>query len=140
MPRFMMFMLPGDISAAEDYMPGADDVGAMMKYNEELAKAGVLLALDGLQPTSKGARVAFSGGKPTVTDGPFTEAKELIGGYWIIQAKSKEEAVEWASRCPGGEGDVIEVRQVFEMEDFPEDVQKAAGELSQAPPEQTKAS
>ncbi len=138
MARFMMFILPGQIAADEDYMPTAEDVGAMSRYNEELTKAGVLLALDGLHPTSKGARVSFSGGKSTVTDGPFTEAKELIGGYWLIQVKSKEEAVEWASRCPGGDGDVIEVRQVFEMSDFPEDVQKA-GELSQTPPEQTSA-
>jgi hypothetical protein len=106
----------------------------MMAYNEELTKAGVLLALDGLHPTSKGARVSFSGGRGKVTDGPFAEAKEVIGGYWIIQAKSKEEAVEWASRCPAGEGDTIEVRQVFEMDDFPD-----APELSQVPPEQTSA-
>ena len=138
MARFMMFILPGQIASDEDYMPTADEVGAMSRYNEELTKAGVLLALDGLHPTSKGARVSFAGGKSTVTDGPFTEAKELIGGYWLIQVKSKEEAVEWASRCPGGDGDVIEVRQVFEMSDFPEDVQKA-GELSQTPPEQTSA-
>jgi len=138
MARFMMFILPGQIASDEDYMPTDDEVGAMSRYNEELTKAGVLLALDGLHPTSKGARVSFAGGKSTVTDGPFTEAKELIGGYWLIQVKSKEEAVEWASRCPGGDGDVIEVRQVFEMSDFPEDVQKA-GELSQTPPEQTSA-
>ena len=74
----------------------------MMKYNEELQKAGVLLALDGLHPPSMGARVSFSGGKPTVTDGPFAEAKEVLGGYWMIQVKSKEEAIEWASRCPDG--------------------------------------
>lgn len=135
--RFMMFMHPG--VKDEDWMPSPDDVAAMMRYNEELTKAGVLLALDGLQPPSKGARVRFAGGKPTVTDGPFAEAKEVVGGYWIIQAKSKEEAVEWASRCPAGEDDMIEVRQVFEMSDFPEDVQAAAGELSQKPPEQTSA-
>ncbi len=135
--RFMMLMYPG-AKAETGAMPDAKVVASMMKYNEELANAGVLLALDGLHPTSKGARVSFSGGKSTVTDGPFTEAKELIGGYWLIQVKSKEEAVEWASRCPGGDGDVIEVRQVFEMSDFPEDVQKA-GELSQTPPEQTSA-
>jgi hypothetical protein len=86
----------------------------------------VLLALDGLQPTSKGARVSYSGGKTTVTDGPFTEAKEVIGGYWIIQVKSKDEAVEWAKRCPADEGQVIELRQIFELSDFPADVQDAA--------------
>jgi hypothetical protein len=98
----------------------------MMKFNEELAKAGALIALDGLHPSSKGARIAFAGGKPKVTDGPFTEAKEVIGGYWMIQAKSKEEAVNWAKRCPAADGDVIEIRQVFEMSDFPPDVQRAA--------------
>jgi hypothetical protein len=135
--RFMLFMYPG--IDEDGWEPSAGDVGAMMKYNEELTKAGVLLALDGLQPPSKGARVAFPGGKPTVTDGPFAEAKEVVGGYWIIQAKSKEEAVEWARRCPGTDGCFIEVRQIFEMSDFPEDVQAAAGELSQEPPEQTTA-
>ena len=98
----------------------------MSKYNKELEKAGVLLELAGLHPPTEGACVVFSDdGKHTVTDGPFTEAKEAIGGYWLIQAKSKEEAVEWASRCPG-QGCTIEVRQVFEMEEFPEDVQAAA--------------
>jgi len=98
----------------------------MMKYNESLQKAGVLLALDGLHPPSMGARVSFSGGKPKVTDGPFTEAKEVLGGYWMIQVKSKEEAVEWAKRCPASDNEVIEVRQVQEFSDFPADVQEAA--------------
>jgi hypothetical protein len=137
MPRFMMLMIPKPMDEA-DWAPGAEDVAAMSKYNEQLTQAGVLLALDGLQPGSKGARVSFAGGKTSVTDGPFAEAKELIGGYWMIQAKSKEEAVEWASRCPGQDGDTIEVRQVYEMTDFPEDVQ-AAAELSQQPPAQTSA-
>ncbi len=137
MPRFMMFMCPAQ-TEEENWAPSADDVAAMSRYNEELTTAGVLLALDGLHPIARGARVSFSGGKGTVTDGPFTEAKEVVGGYWIIQAKSKEEAVEWASRCPAGDGDMIEVRQVFEMSDFSEDVQ-AAAELSQVPPEQTSA-
>lgn len=123
--RFMMFMLP-NIEWDGDWMPKAEDVAAMSKYNEELSKAGVLLELAGLHPPTEGARITFSDdGKHTVTDGPFTEAKEAIGGYWLIQAKSKEEAVEWASRCPG-EGCTIEVRQVFEMEEFPPDVQAAA--------------
>ena len=107
-------------------MPDAKAVAAMMKYNESLQKAGVLLALDGLHPPSMGARVSFSGGKPKVTDGPFTEAKEVLGGYWMIQVKSKEEAIEWASRCPASDNEVIEVRQVQEFSDFPADVRKAA--------------
>jgi hypothetical protein len=107
-------------------MPDAKAVEAMMKYNEALQKAGVLLALDGLHPPSMGARVSFSGGKPKVTDGPFAEAKEVIGGYWMIQVKSKEEAVQRAMRCPGGDNEIIEVRQVQEFADFPPDVQKAA--------------
>jgi hypothetical protein len=124
--RFMMIMIPTPMDEAE-WGPTPEAVAAMSKYNDELTKAGVLLALDGLQPTSKGARVSFPGGKATVTDGPFTEAKEIIGGYWLIQAKSKEEAVQWASRCPAADGDTIEVRQVYEMADFPPDVQEAAG-------------
>ena len=113
----------------------------MMNFNEELANAGALIALDGLHPDSKGARVAFGGGKPKVTDGPFTEAKEVIGGYWMIQVKSKEEAVGWACRCPAAVGDVIEVRQVFEMSDFPLDVRNAADNPSvRAQVEQRKAS
>jgi hypothetical protein len=114
--RFMMIMIPN--VSEENWTPNAEDIATMSKFNDELNKAGVLLSLDGLQPTAKGARVSFSGGKPSVTDGPFTEAKELIGGYWLIQARSKEEAVEWASRCPANDGDVIEVRQVYEMSDF----------------------
>jgi hypothetical protein len=93
-----------------------------MKYNESLQKAGVLPGLDGLHPPSMGACVTFSGGKANVTDGPFAEAKEMIGGYWMIQVKSKEEALEWASRCPGSDNEVIEFRQVLEMSDFPADV------------------
>lgn len=137
--RFMMLMIPNLSEAEYESGPSAEDVGEMTKYNETLTQAGVLLALDGLHPSSKGARVSLSGGKKTVTDGPFTEAKELVGGYWLIDVKSKEEAVEWATRCPLSDGNVIEVRQVFEMSDFPEDVQEAAGELSQTPPEQTSA-
>jgi hypothetical protein len=125
--RFMMLMIPrGYERAAPGAMPDAKAVAAMMKYNEEFQKAGVLLALDGLHPPSMGARVTFSGGKARVTDGPFAEAKEVLGGYWMIQVKSKEEAVAWASRCPASDNEVIEVRQVQEMSDFPEDVQQAA--------------
>ncbi|HJZ89391.1 MAG TPA: YciI family protein, partial [Gemmataceae bacterium] len=122
-----MLMIPkGYEKAAPGAMPDAKAVEAMMKYNESLQKAGVLLALDGLHPPSMGARVSFSGGKPKVTDGPFTEAKEVLGGYWMIQVKSKAEAVAWASRCPASDNEVIEVRQVQEFADFPPDVQKAA--------------
>lgn len=126
--RFMLLMIPkGYEEAAPGAMPSAEAVAAMMKYNESLQQAGVLLALDGLHPPSMGARITFPGGKPKVTDGPFSEAKEVLGGYWMIQVKSKEEAVEWASRCPASGNDVIEVRQVQEFADFPADVQDAAG-------------
>jgi len=125
--RFMMLMIPkGYETAKPGTVPAAELVAQMTKYNESLKRAGILLALDGLHPPSVGARVSFSGGKPKITDGPFSEAKEVLGGYWLIQAKSKEEAVEWASRCPAQDGDVIEVRQVQEFSDFPPDVQKAA--------------
>lgn len=125
--RFLMLMIPkGYESAGPGTVPDAAAVAAMMKYNESLQKAGVLLALDGLHPPSMGARVTFPGGKPRVVDGPFPEAKEVLGGYWMIQVKSKEEAIEWACRCPGGENETIEVRQVQEMEDFPADVREAA--------------
>jgi hypothetical protein len=102
-------------------MPSHELLAEMGKYNEELAKAGVLLAGEGLHPSSKGARVKFSGGKRTVVDGPFAETKELIAGFWLIQAKSKEEAIEWVKRCPDpmpGEEAEIEIRQVYEADDF----------------------
>jgi len=122
-----MLMIPkGYESAAPGTMPDPKAVAAMMKYNESLQKAGVLLTLDGLHPPSMGARVSFTGGKPKVTDGPFAEAKEVVGGYWMIQVKSKAEAIEWASRCPASNNEVIEVRQVQEFADFPADVQEAA--------------
>ncbi len=124
--RFMLLMIPkGYEKAAPDAVPSAEAVDAMMKYNESLRKAGVLLALDGLHPLSTGARVEFSGGKHMVTDGPFIETREALGGFWMIDVKSKAEAVEWASRCPG-DNCTIEVRQVFEMSEFPDDVQKVA--------------
>jgi hypothetical protein len=125
--RYMMLMIPkGYENAQPGTMPDPAAVSAMMKYNEELQKAGVLLALDGLHPPSSGARISFQGGKPKVTDGPFAEAKEVVGGYWMIQVKSKEEAIEWARRCPGSDNETIEVRQVQEFDDFPADVQAAA--------------
>lgn len=126
--RFMMIMMPkGYETAAPNAMPSPEHIAGMMKYNEDLRKAGVLLALDGLHPPSTGVRVSFSGGKPVLTDGPFADAKEVIGGYWMIQVKSKAEAIEWASRCPASDNEVIEVRQVQELADFPPELQKAAG-------------
>jgi hypothetical protein len=126
--RFMMLVIPkGYESAPEGTTPSVDAVEKMMKYNEELSKAGILLSLDGLHPPSAGARVSFAGGKPTVTDGPFPEAKECVGGYWMIQVRSREEAIEWATRAPMSDNEIIEVRQVQEMADFPADVQAAAG-------------
>ncbi|HTX22045.1 MAG TPA: YciI family protein [Candidatus Aquilonibacter sp.] len=130
----MMFMIPrvyqpdtpAGERAGEGFAPPAEAVAKMMKFNEELAKAGVLIELNGLHPVLKGARVKFVNKKAVVTDGPFIESKEVIGGYWLINVKSKEEAVEWVKRCPANDGDVIEIRQVFEMSDFPPDVQKAA--------------
>ena len=116
--RFMMIMIPN--ISEENWEPDAEAIATMSKYNDELTRAGVLLSLDGLAPTAKGARVSFAGGTPSITDGPFTEAKELIGGYWLIQARSKEEAVEWAARCPANDGDIIEIRQVYEASDFDE--------------------
>jgi len=125
--RFMMLMIPkGYERAKPGTLPDAEMVAAMSNYNQSLQKAGVLLALDGLHPPSMGARVSFAGKKPTVTDGPFGEVKEVLGGYWMIQVKSKEEAIEWAKRCPATEDQVIEVRQVQELSDFPPDVQKVA--------------
>ena len=125
--RFMMLMIPkGYENAAPGTMPDAKAVEAMMRYNEELQKAGVLLALDGLHPPSMGARVTFSGGKPIVTDGPFAETREILGGYWMIRVNSRAEAIEWAKRCPASDNEIIEVRQVQEFEDFPADVQEAA--------------
>ncbi|MFZ0412692.1 MAG: YciI family protein [Candidatus Acidiferrales bacterium] len=124
--RFMMIMMPkGYESAAPDAVPSLEAIAKMRVYNESLQQAGILLGLDGLLPPSTGARVSFSEGKATVTDGPFAESKEVIGGYWIIEVRSREEAVEWAKRAPMANNDIIEVRRFLEMSDFPEDVQKA---------------
>jgi hypothetical protein len=118
--RFMMIMVPEvyrrPVSA--DFTPDAEAVQKMGEYNEQLKKAGVLLTLDGLTPPSGAARVSFLGGKPKVTNGPFPESKEAIGGYWMIRVKSRDEAIEWAKRCPAGVNDFIELRQVYEPEDF----------------------
>ena len=123
--RFMM-LLKADRVTETGKLPTKQELETMGKYNEELIKAGVLLDGVGLQPSSKGARVTFSGNTPQVTDGPFAETKELIAGYWMIQVKSKAEAIEWAKRAPfhmlpqDGREAQIELRQVFELEDFPE--------------------
>jgi len=125
--RFMMMVMPKDYAkAAPDMMPPPELVEKMARYNDSLAKAGVLLSLEGLAPPSKGARVHFGGGKPRVQDGPFAESKELVGGFWMIQVRTQEDAVEWAKRAPMLDGDAIEVRQVYEMGDYPPEVQKAA--------------
>jgi hypothetical protein len=125
--RFMMMVIPkGYESAAPDAVPSAEAVAKMMEYNRKLQAAGVLLALDGLFPPSTGARVSYADGKATVTDGPFAETKEVIGGYWIIQVRSREEAIEWDKRAPMSNNEIVEVRQIHEMSDFPEDVQQAA--------------
>lgn len=122
--RFMMLMIPGGYESAEPgTMPSAEAVAAMMKYNRELKEAGILLGLDGLHPPSMGARISFAGGRPVVTDGPFAEAKEVLGGYWMIDVASREEAIGWAKRCPASGNEVIEVRQVQEFGEFPDDIQ-----------------
>lgn len=123
--RFMMLMIPkGYESAKPGTMPDPKHVEAMMKYNDDLQKAGILVGMDGLHPPSMGARVSFEGGKAKITDGPFPETKEVLGGYWMINVKSKAEAVSWASRCPASGNEVIEIRQVQAMEDFPEEIKK----------------
>ncbi|MDB4945056.1 MAG: hypothetical protein JWP97_4590 [Labilithrix sp.] len=116
--RFLVLMKPNDPTYEQGAMPTEAAIARMMKYNEELSKAGILLGLDGLHPSSKGARVTFAGGAATVTDGPFAETKELVGGYWIWKVKSKEEALAWVRRCPADDGNVIELRQIFDSEDF----------------------
>jgi hypothetical protein len=99
-------------------LPSSEMLANMGAFNEELVRAGVMLAGEGLQPSSKGARISFTGAKPIVTDGPFAETKELVGGFWILQTKSKEEVIEWISRAPFQDGEQVEIRQIFEMEDF----------------------
>jgi hypothetical protein len=130
--RFMMLMIPlGYETAPPDIQLDPERVRAMMKYNEALKDAGVLITLDGLHPPSMGARVSFAGGKPLVTDGPFTEAKEVLGGYWMIDVKSRDEAIAWAKKCPASANEVIEIRQVQEISDFSEEVQQAAAGLTE---------
>lgn len=129
--RFMMLMIPaGYESAAPGTMPDdTEQVDAMMAYNRSLQEAGVLVACDGLHPPSMGARVRFDTGRPVVTDGPFAEAKEVLGGYWVINVASRDEAIEWAKRCPGAVNEMIEVRQVMETEDFPQEMQTSLADF-----------
>jgi hypothetical protein len=131
--RFMMLMLPGGYdTAAPGTVPSAERIAAMRKYNEALKDAGVLITLDGLHPPSMGARVSFSGGKPLVTDGPFTESKEVLGGYWMIDVTCREEAIAWAKQCPASDNEVIEIRQVLEMSDFPPDIEEAVSGFTES--------
>lgn len=131
--KFMMFMIPkasqpGNTTGAQagkEVEFQAEELAAMSTFNEELDKAGALIAVNGLHSAMDGARVSFNGKTPSVTDGPFAESKEVIGGYWIIDVESKDKAVEWATRCPASEGDAIEIRQIFEEKDFPEEIRQA---------------
>ena len=132
--RFMMLMIPlGYETAPPDVKLDPERMAAMMKYNEALKDAGILITLDGLHPPSAGARVSFASGKPIVTDGPFAEAKEVLGGYWMIEVNSREEAIAWASKCPGSPNEIIEIRQVQEIADFSDEVQQAAAGFAELP-------
>jgi hypothetical protein len=125
--RFMMLMIPlGYETAPPDVQLDPERMAAMMKYNEALKDAGVLITLDGLHPPSMAARVSFATGKPIVTDGPFTESKEVLGGYWMIEVASRDEAIAWAKKCPASADEIIEIRQVHEMSDFSEELQQVA--------------
>ena len=120
--HFMMLMIPNVYRGnkkLDGFAPDPKKIEEMTRFNEELGESVTILALNGLHPLSTGARVSFGKGKPTVTDGPFIETKEVLGGYWIVEADSKAELVEWALRCPADEGDVIEIRQIFGEADFP---------------------
>ena len=131
--QFLVFMIPTVYQPKDgkktdpNFTPDPEMMEEMGKFNDELRKAGALLSVNGLQPLTTGARLAFSGGKASVTDGPLVEAKEVVGGYWMLQAKSKQQVVDWMKRCPAQDGDVIEIRQVAEMSDFPADLQAASG-------------
>jgi hypothetical protein len=119
--QFMILMIPNvyrDNEKLDGFLPDAEGIEKMTRFNEELGKAVTILSLNGLHPLSAGARVSFGKGKPTVTDGPFIETKEVLGGYWLVEADSKEELVKWAQRCPAEEGDVLEIRRVFSEADF----------------------
>jgi hypothetical protein len=129
--RFLVFMIPAVYQPKNgkntdpNFVPDAEMMAKMGRFNDELRKAGALVSLDGLQPLTTGARLAFSGGAARVTDGPSVVAKDVVGGYWMLEADSKQQVVEWMKRCPAQDGDVIEIRQVFEMSDFPADIQAA---------------
>lgn len=129
--RFMMLMYPGP-AAETTAIPGDEAIARMMAYNEELTKAGVLLALDGLHPSVKGARIRVVAGVKAIVDGPFSEAKELIGGYWLIQVRSREEAVAWASRIPLDDGEMVELRQVYERSELSEEAQRISASVADA--------
>lgn len=133
--RFMMLVIPKNYeSAPPDAMPDPKMVKTMENYNDSLRKAGALINLDGLHPPSSGARITFKGGKTTVSRGPFRKTRETLGGFWTIRANSQEDAIEWASRAPMSDGDIIEVRQVQETEDFPAEVRNVLGAESRAAP------
>ncbi|HKJ53204.1 MAG TPA: YciI family protein [Gammaproteobacteria bacterium] len=120
--KFMMLMIPAVYQSGNelppDFAPDMEKIEQMTRFNEEMGKALKILDMNGLHPRARGARVAFSGGEASVTDGPFIESKEVLGGYWLIEADSREEVVAWTQKCPADEGDVIEIRQVFAEEDF----------------------
>lgn len=130
--RFLVFMIPAVYQPKNGqktdphFTPDAEMMAKMNRFNAELKKIGALLSVDGLQPLTTGARLAFSYGKIDVTDGPLAESTEVVGGYWMLEAKSKQQVVDWMKRCPAQDGDVIEIRQVAEISDFPADVQAAA--------------
>jgi hypothetical protein len=134
--RFMV-LVPGDSRSEAGEMPTTELLGAMTKYNEQLVKAGVMLGGEGLHPTSKGARVRFDGSERTVIDGPFTEAKEIVAGYWLWQCASRDEAIEWIKRAPFDGGTEIELRQVFEAEDFGDELTPELREAEERIREQT---
>ncbi len=132
--RFMMLMIPlGYAAAPADVELDPERVAAMMRYNKALQEAGVLITLDGLHPPAMGARVSFASGEPVVTDGPFAESKEVLGGYWMIEVASRDEAIAWATRCPASASEIIEIRQVQEITDFPDEVQRAASGFEELP-------
>ena len=120
--KFMMLMIPavyqGGTKVGSDFTPDPKKMEEMGRFNEQMGKALKIESLNGLHPVTTGARVSFSKGKPTLVDGPFIESKEVLGGYWMVEAKSKEEVVKWAQRCPADDGDVIEIRQIFDAADF----------------------
>ncbi|HKU09206.1 MAG TPA: YciI family protein [Bradyrhizobium sp.] len=133
--RFMMLMIPlGFETAPPDVKLDPERMAAMMRYNGELRDAGVLITLDGLHPQSMGSRVSFATGEPVVTDGPFTESKEVLGGYWMIEVNSRAEAIEWAKKCPASANEIIEIRQVHEVTDYPEEIQQVATDFIELQP------